>query len=257
VESAAGVETVNTRGGNAALELRLLRLAPHEWSTNVVDMRALRQMKARRGSYTAPSHSLAELASVTGADRILASAGMTDSLYAPVPVGLLKSGGAVRNKANTTSRILDGLLCVRADRSVHLLSETTPAGRRIPQNWTAATAACTHAVQAGPMLVDRGDPLIAARGRLSTARVFAAVDRQGRFVLGYAPQATTFDLACALAAPVLGIAQAIALQGDELGGVWIGARAGPGAAKWGQDTATLASALEVVRLRPQRQDRRP
>lgn len=245
---ADGVETVRARTAAAALEMRLLRLSPKDWSTTVVDMRLLRTMKAQRNSYTAPSYSLSELASVVGSNRILVGAGMTDSLSAPVPVGLLKTAGVVRSKGNTSSRILDGVLCVRSDQSVRLLSETTPAGRRIPAS--IAATACSHAVQAGPMLLDKGAPLIAARRALITARVFAAVDRSGRLVIGHVPQATTFDLACALAAPALGLDQAIALQGDDYGGVLIGAKSGLPAATWGQDGATVASALELVRRKP-------
>lgn len=245
---ADGVETVRARTATAALEMRLLRLSPKDWTTSVVDMRMLRTMKAQRNSYTAPSYSLTELAGIVGSNRIVVGAGMTDSLSAPVPVGLLKTTGVVRNKANTSSRILDGVLCVRSDQSVRLLSEATPAGRRIPA--TIAATACSHAVQAGPMLLDKGAPLIAARRTLSTARVFAAVDRSGRLVIGHVPQATTFDLACALATPALGLDQAIALQGDDYGGVLIGAKSGLPAATWGQDGATLASALEMVRRKP-------
>lgn len=248
VTQQGGVETVRTRSAAATLEMRLLRLSPKDWSTAVVDMRTLRQMKAQRGSYTAPSYSLAELAGVAGSNRIVASAGMTESLSAPVPVGLLKSAGVLRNRANTASRVLDGVLCVRADQSVRLLSDTIAAGRRAPENW--ANAGCTHAVQAGPMLLDKGQPLIAARQALTIARVFAAVDRSGRLVLGHVPKATSFDLACALAAPALALDQAIALQSDELGGVLIGERSGLPAATWGQDGATLGSALEIVRRRP-------
>jgi hypothetical protein len=105
-------------------------------------------------------------------------------------------------------------------------------------------------VQAGPMLLDKGEPLIAARRALSTARVFAAVDRNARLVIGHVPSATSFDLACALAAPTLGLDQAIALQGDDYGGVHFGARSGLPAATWGQDGASVASALEIVRRRP-------
>ena len=245
---ANGVETVRARTAAAALEMRLLRLSPKDWTTNVVDMRTLRTMKAQRNSYTAPSYSLTELAGIVGSNRIVVGAGMTDSLSAPVPVGLLKTAGVVRNKANTSSRILDGVLCVRSDQSVRLLSETTPAGRRIPAN--IAATACSHAVQAGPMLLDNGEPLIVARRALSTARVFAAIDRSGRLVIGHVPQATTFDLACALAEPALGLDQAIALQGDDYGGVLIGAKSGLPAATWGQDGATIASALEMVRRKP-------
>lgn len=245
---ADGVETVRASTAAASLEMRLLRLSPKDWTTSVVDMRMLRTMKAQRNSYTAPSYSLTELAGIVGSHRIVAGAGMTDSLSAPVPVGLLKTAGVVRSKANTSSRILDGVLCVRSDQSVRLLSEATPAGRRIPA--TIAATACSHAVQAGPMLLDKGAPLIAVRRTLSTARVFAAVDRSGRLVIGHVPQATTFDLACVLAVPALGLDQAIALQGDDYGGVLIGAKSGLPAATWGQDGATVASALEMVRRKP-------
>jgi hypothetical protein len=248
VHEANGVQTIGSRSDGMKVELQLLRLAPTRWSTRLVDMRQLRQMNATRGSYTSPTYTLTELAQLTDAD-ILASAGMTDSLNAPVPVGLLKTDGVVRNKGNAASRILDGILCVPAQGSVRLLSEVTPAGRRIPQNWKSVTESCRQAVQAGPMLVDKAQPLIASRGRLSISRVFAAVDRQGRLVIGYSPSATTFDLACALSAPSLDIEQAIALQGDELGGVLIGTKAQRSPGTWGEDSATLASALVLKRRR--------
>lgn len=233
--------------GNSKVELRLQRFATSEWSLSVVDMRTLRQMQAKRGSYDAPNYSLRDLAAVTGADRVLVSAGMTESLSAPVPVGLLKVAGSVRSKGNTASRILDGVLCVRADRSMRLLSELTPSGRRIPQNWSAATAECVHAVQAGPMLLDKGQPLIAQRGPRVDSRVFVALDNQGQIVIGHSPKATTFDLACTLAASGRGLTQAIALQGDEIGGALFGSKSGAPAATWGQDSTTIASALELRR----------
>lgn len=234
--------------GNVKVELRLHRFAPSQWNTTVLDMRLMREWNARRGNYGAPSYSLQELARVTGDDRVLSSAGMTDSLSAPVPVGLLKSAGTVRNPANTASRLLDGVVCVRADRRVSLLSEVRPdVGRRTPQNWQAATASCVHAVQAGPMLVDAGKPLIGERAPREVSRVFAAVDRERRLVLGHSPKATTFDLACTLAAEG-SIEQAIALRGDELGGVRFGSRSGIDEKGWGFDGGTIASAIVLEPL---------
>ena len=241
----AGIEVYTDRSAANPIELRLLRLPPERWTVRVRDMRDLRQAKSRLGDYTSPRFSLAELESMAPPRRILASAGMTESLYAPVPVGLLKVGGVLRSKANPSSRNLDGVFCVRADRRITILSEASTAGRRIPQDIQTAFSACAEAVQAGPMLVDQGAALVASRGPLSVPRVFAAIDRERRLVLGYSPNATTFDLACTLADDGLRIHSAIHLQSDALGGVLFGRTSGITEKPWGRVDATVASALEI------------
>lgn len=241
-----GVESADVQADGVAMSLRLVRFSPQAWSARIVDMRELRDLKARKGDYTSPSFSLAEVAAISAPDRIFSSAGLTESLYAPAPVGLLKTSGRMRSKPIASSRILDGVVCVRADRSVALLSEQTPAGRRIPQAGNHSGDDCVHAVQAGPMLLDAAKPLIPAPTKLDVARVFAATDREGRFVLGYSPQATTFALACVLSAPALRLESAIALQSDELGGVVFGSTSGFPAATWGRSGGAIASAIELV-----------
>lgn len=243
----ATIESVRASNHGVALELRLLRLPSTVWAPAVVDMRSMRLMQAQRGRYGSPTFSLGELAGLRASDRLLVSAGMTESLVVPVPVGLLRIDDNVVNPANTSSKILDGLLCFRSDRSVSLLSETTSAGRRIPKDWQAASKDCQHAVQAGPMLLDDARPLVKTRGSLSTRRVFAAVDLNGEFVVGFSPQATAYDLACVLSAPALRLRSALALQGSELGGVLAVAPGAQLAFQWGSDDATVASALEIVR----------
>lgn len=243
--AAGGVESVSVWTGYATVDIRFVRLPVDRWTLRVRDMRDLRQAKGRRGDYTSPTHSLAELAVIAPA-RILSSAGMTDSLYAPVPVGLLKVDGVVRSRANLSSRVLDGVLCAGADRRVSILSEVTSIGRRIPKNIEAASAPCVDAVQAGPMLVASAKSLVGTRGATNVARVFVALDRDGHLVLGHSPAATTFDLACVLSERGLSFDSALHLQSDVLGGVLFGKGSGVDAPHWGRIDGSLASALEVA-----------
>lgn len=242
--SSSGLEFIQARSAAVDVEIHLVRVPARRWTLRVRDMRDLRQSRALNGDYTSPTHSLAEL-ELLAPSRILSSAGMTDSLFAPVPVGLLKANGVVRNKANLSSRNLDGVLCARKDGGVEILSRLTPAGRRIPPDIDAATSICTDAVQTGPMLIEAGETLVTARRQLNVPRVFAAVGRDRRFVLGYSPRATTYDLACTLADESLQIAVAVHLQSDALGGVLFGNDVGLAERRWGNIDATLASALEI------------
>jgi hypothetical protein len=242
-----GVERITYRSPTSTVQVDVVRYPLADWSIRLVDMRDLRQLKARHGDYGAPTHSLAEVAALLGPNRVLSSAGMTESLVSPVPAGLLKVSGDVRNRANVSSRILDGVLCIRSDGNVKLLSDVSGGNRRIPKDIAAVTSVCRDAVQSGPMLVESGKPLIDARGKINVSRVFAGVDTEGRFVLGYSPQSTTFDLACALSARNMSISEAIMLQSDELGGIHFGGDSGFPSGSWGQVNATIASAIEVMR----------
>lgn len=245
----AGVETHALSHAGRAFEVRLWRFKPEEWSVRVVDMRDQRHRLAEGGSFAAPSYSLNELAQTQGNKSVVSSGGMTESLVAPQPVGLLKVAGKQKSGIYAGSRLLDGVLCIDRVGKLSLLSEATAAGRRVVQDkrvWDA----CHDAVQAGPMLVDGAAALITTRLELTTARVFAGLDTKGRQVLGFVPSVSTFDLACALASPELGVRQAIALQGDALGGIDFGMHSGVKADTWGQDHAAIPSALVVTRKRP-------
>lgn len=248
LDRATGVESVDARVAGQAVTLKLVRLSPGDWAIRLIDMRDLRQLKARRGDYTAPGFSLTELSQQSAVGAILGSAGMTESLSMPIPVGLLKVDGKIRSRANAASRQLDGVLCLRYDRGVSLLSEVSVHGRRIPADAEAATRACAHAVQTGPMLVERSRPLIGRdaiphRG----VRIFAALDRDGRFIFGHAAPTSAYALACVLALPALAIDAAINLQGDEQGGVLFKPGSGLASGTWGRDNATIASVIEAVR----------
>ena len=76
-------------------------------------------------------------------------------------------------------------------------------------------------------------------------RLIEVFHRERRLVLGYSPNATTFDLACTLADDGLRIHSAIHLQSDALGGVLFGRTSGITEKPWGRVDATVASALEI------------
>ena len=245
----SGVENHAVSHAGRILDVRLWRFQPGEWSIKVVDMRDQRHRLAESGSFAAPSYSLNELAQTLRNKSVVSSGGMTESLYAPQPVGLLKVGGKQKSGIYASSRILDGVLCIDRAGRLSLLSEATPGGRRVVQDkkvWDA----CYEAIQAGPMLVDQAAALISTRFDLTTARVFAGLDTKGLQMLGFVPRASTFDLACALASPELGLRQAIALQSDALGGIEFGMHSGVKADTWGQDNAAIPTALVVTRRRP-------
>lgn len=243
-----GRQELNVRVGTATIKLRLYRAAPREWRLHVFDMRDLRRIRVSAGDYRSPSFSLEELAETRGNEGIYSSAGSTGSLQVPAPVGLLKVNGQLRNAANPTSRILDGLVCVRQDGIAELRSEMTEQGRRIPQT-NRGWADCRHAVQAGPMLVEGGKSLVLTRSPTVVPRVFIALDARRNIVLGHASDSSSFDLACALSAGGLGLHQALMLQSHHLGGIVFGKRSGVPAETWGDGTGTVASALELRPLR--------
>ncbi len=248
MHATAGIESHMFSHAGSTVGVKLWRFQAADWTVRVVDMRDQRLRLAENGSYAAPSHSLNELAQTLGNKSVVSSAGMTESLVAPQPVGLLKVGGKQKSGVYNSSRVLDGVLCVARTGPFSLLSEVTAAGRRVVQDkkvWDG----CHEAVQAGPMLVADAAPLIQARLSASGARVFAGLDSSGLQVLGQSPRASTFDLACVLASPELGLRQAIALQGDALGGIDFGMHSGLPADTWGLDHGAVASALVVTRRR--------
>ena len=250
MREAAGIETHLMTHAGRVLALRLWRFEPSDWTVRVVDMRDQRFRLSENQSYAAPSYSLSELAQTLGNKSVLASAGMTESLLSPLPVGLLKVNGKQKNGIYSSSRLLDGVLCVARSGKFDLLSEATAVGRRVVQDkriWDA----CYEAVQAGPMLVSDAAALISTRFNVQGPRVFAGIDSAGRQVLGFVPTATSIDLACALASSELGLREALSLQGDALGGIDFGMHSGVKPADtWGQDHAAIPSALVVTRRKP-------
>ena len=239
------VEEIAARHGDESLQMKLLRAPLAHWDVRIIDMRGERALKASQGDYTSPAHSLNELAGLIGQGSIVAAAGMTESLSAPIPAGFLQVDGITRSRVKPSARVTDGVLCVRASGAVEILSERVSNDRRIPQDASRLAQQCRHAVQAGPVLVDSARAQQETRFPNLVPRLFGALDSSGNFVLGYAQPTTTFDLACVLADPGLRLNSAIALQSDQLGGVHFGRAAPLAGETWGSASASVASAIEL------------
>lgn len=237
-------QALPARGADAPLA-RWVRIDPAAWSLHVYDMRHLREQMATRGNYESPAYTLQELASELRNRALVSTAGLTDSLMTPVPVGLLVVNGQVRNRLVSSSRILRGIVCARPDRSISILT-ASPTGTfddaRMP--WRS----CTQGVQSGPLIMRDGSIVTDAGRTLRVARVFIATTRDGTMLLGHAPKASEMELACTLSAPELGVRSVLLLQGHTMGSIIVG---GAGAdlprEAWGNPEATVASALWLVR----------
>lgn len=239
--SKAGIEIWKAAPGDAGIEsLTLLRLNSHQWKPRVFDVREVSTLLAKRQQFQTPRYTVAEALTLQSGDTIVATAGFTQTLNAPVPAGLLVVNKVEHAPAFRLSRIMDGHVCIPTNGAIEVLSEVEKAARRVPANANR----CRDAVQAGPVLVFDGESQITPK-QLLTARVALAVDKQGRYLLAYSPKATTYALACALALPALGIRTAINLQGDAYGGIALssGLAEKVGTQTLGSTGATVASLL--------------
>ena len=242
-----GVEVWKFEGGGELLkDLVLFRLDPQLWAPKVVDMREISVAMARRKVHTQPAFSVREILDLQAGEAVAITAGFTQVLNAPVPAGLLMSDLVEHAPAFKSSRVMDGHVCVRPGGGLDLLSMLTGKDRRAPDN----AAGCRDAVQAGPVLVEQGEPQVRAH-QLKSARVAVGAYQDGKFLIGYSSMATTYALSCVMAHPAIGARWAINLQGDAYGSVAFskGLAAQAGVTPLGSPDQTVASAIVFNRHR--------
>lgn len=138
------------------------------------------------------------------------AAGVNGGYFDPQfrPLGLRVIDGATTSPMSH-ARLLTGVLCGSA-RGIEILrvKEFSPK-----KKYDAA-------VECGPFLVDRGQPLTTLDYSRSARRTFALVTRDGKAALGVASDLTLADLAEALAAPELKVTRAMNLDGGSSTAFW-------------------------------------
>jgi uncharacterized protein YigE (DUF2233 family) len=132
-----------------------------------------------------------------------------------LPVGLLVSGGrtiAPLRKA----RLLSGVLAVTKGK-VQLLRAGEFSAKSKP----------TEALQCGPFLIDRGQPVPGLEATRSARRTFIAVGSDGRSAIGYCSIATLAQLAQILSLPDFKITRALNLDGGSSSAFWFAGKGEP------------------------------
>ena len=219
-------------------DLTLVRLDARTWNPKIVDLRENGILLSKQKRYSPPVFTLDEVAELHPDSGIAVSAGFTQTLNLPVPAGLLQIGGVEHAPAFSTSRIMDGFVCIGHDGKFDIQSRIVSGARRAP----STADQCKDAVQVGPVLVFEQQAQIKT-AQLLTSRVAIAVDTEGRYLLAYSTQASTSSLACVLALPVFAIRNAIGLQGDVLGGITFSASVAGSPQALGRTDQVIASAI--------------
>ena len=219
-------------------DLTLVRLDARTWNPKIVDLRENGILLSKQKRYSPPAFTLDEVTALHLAGGIAVSAGFTQTLNLPVPAGLLQIDGVEHAPAFPASRIMDGFLCIGHDGKFDIQSRIVSGVRRAP----STADQCKDAIQVGPVLVFEQQAQIKTPQML-TSRVAIAIDTEGRYLLAYSTQASTFSLACVLALPVFAIRNAIGLQGDVLGGITFSASVAGSPRTLGRTDQVIASAI--------------
>lgn len=161
-----------------------------------------------------PTEARSDLAELMRRNNCLA--GVNGGYFDPqdAPVGLLVSGGraiAPLRKA----RLLSGVLMV-ANGRVQLLRTAEFSPKSKP----------SEALQCGPFLVERGQPVPGLEATRSARRTFVATSGNGRVAIGYCPEATLAQLAQMLAVPELKFTRALNLDGGSSSAFWFARKEG-------------------------------
>lgn len=155
------------------------------------------------------------------AQREKALAGVNGGYFDPEnqPVGLMISGGKLIAPVRK-ARLLSGMIVVSESR-IQLLRSGEYSPRR---NVTAA-------LQCGPFLVDRGQPVAGLNATRSDRRTFIAHTGSDRVAIGFCSDATLATLANVLVAPALAadmkFQRALNLDGGSSSAFWFAGERGP------------------------------
>ena len=143
-------------------------------------------------------------------------AGVNGGYFDPnfAPLGLRIIDGKVTSRL-TRGRLMSGVLASNGSVQILRLAEFS-----LSKKWSAA-------IEAGPFLVDHGQPVRGLEKMRSARRTFAAIASANRAALGYCPDATLADLAQMLIARLgdFKIQRALNLDGGSSTGLYFkGAR---------------------------------
>ncbi|MBL9145675.1 MAG: phosphodiester glycosidase family protein [Verrucomicrobiaceae bacterium] len=170
--------------------------------------------------------------------RIGALAGINGGFFTPefTPLGLTISSG---RRVGTWSRssLLGGVVVVRSGRLLLLWRDEFQDSEAV-----------TELLQAGPRLVNNGQPVSGLDVRASRPRTFIATDVAGRWLLGTTSHVSLAELAKLLASPGLvpgmEIARALNFDGGKSTGFW--ARLVDGSVVSSPEIATVRNFVALV-----------
>jgi len=170
--------------------------------------------------------------------RIEALAGVNGGFFTPefTPLGLTISGGR-RVGTWTRSSLLGGVVVVRGGRLLLLWRDEFQDSEAV-----------TELLQAGPRLVNNGQPVGGLDVRASRPRTFIATDVAGRWLLGTTSHVSLAELAKLLASPGLvpgmEIVRALNFDGGKSTGFW--ARLVDGSVVSSPEIATVRNFVALV-----------
>lgn len=229
------------RGGRSQpgeASLILVSVDPGRHSIEVGDMR--RSFENQKLS-AVPFFSLKEVSALQRKAFLFSSAGYTKSMMSPIPVGLLKHGGVVLSPLTMKEPLLSGIVCIDSVGHASVL-----ASQKGERGLGKKLEDCVDAVQAGPLLIDKGR-IQEGLQSVKYARSFVAIDSNGKVIFGNSLKPVGLDeLACRLSTLPGGVASALNLQGDSLGGLIL--RVGSERDEIGGVDETIASYF-LVRMR--------
>ncbi len=154
------------------------------------------------------------------------------------PLGLVVANGATVH-AEERARLLSGVLLVYANGAIRLQRVDEPRGK----------LALREALQAGPFLVDAGQPVAGLDTKRAARRSVVATDGAGSWAILTLDRATLADAAALLATPgVLGngkrILRALNLDGGSSTGLWVKG-AGSSSPRYAPEFGTVRNFLGV------------
>jgi uncharacterized protein YigE (DUF2233 family) len=155
----------------------VLRLDPKLVSIQAVDTSAAPRLTADSTAVTADSSVTVDSTyaySLREVDRLkqplaAINGGATASLSYPIPVGLFQITGVTRSPLNRESTRQTGVVCIRGDRSVSILTRDE-----------IDTSKCRDAIQAGPLLVSSPGTVQPELGNIFAERSVVAIDSKRR-----------------------------------------------------------------------------
>ncbi len=169
-----------------------------------------------------------------------ALAGINGGYFHPdrSPLGLVVMGGATIH-AEERARLLSGVLLVYANGTIRLQRVDEPRGKLVLR----------EALQAGPFLIDAGQPVGGLDSKRAARRSIVATDGAGTWAILTLDRCTLADAAALLATPgVLGegkkIARALNLDGGSSTGLWVKG-AGSASPRYAPEFGTVRNFLGV------------
>jgi uncharacterized protein YigE (DUF2233 family) len=175
------------------VQITLLRLDPKVVTIQVIDVVGAADSGPKG---RVPDYTLVGMTSLMGVRALaIMNGGFASRGSLPLPAGLLVDRGKVVGRLNRESRIQTGIFCVGTDGRPSVVNVAEYNGHR-----------CRYAVQAGPLLVEKGKvPFAPDYAWFRTAadddmypRSVVAIDNEGKVILAVASKVGLFKLGRAL-----------------------------------------------------------